>query len=328
MASAKTTLARCYGAGEAKAAQPALPGLALRVAQFPVMLARLLARHAAEEVLEGAIQIAQSFLGRALRDRIHPGHVSLLERVQFPVQLDGRWALASRTIGFLLLLQAPVVRPARRSRMLLTEKGQKAPRLQPGEAWPSPRAGVSPLCAKAAGAPCQRNRVGAFQLPWGTARADHGTACVLRAGCTTRRGFGPAPTPPTAAGLPRLVTGRGPPEQASAWLGRWTGRLRRPRTVERLSPEAASHCGGADQNLSASAGGVSGRLRHLHHPGRAVGAHTAARRSLRRAQQRSGDGPVGQVPRGRVGRDVRERSPGIGSRARGGALALADSASP
>src|SRR5258708_26163636 len=139
----------------------------------------------------------------------------------------------------------------------LTEKGQKGPRLQPGEAWPSPRAGVSPLCAKAAGAPCQRNRGGAFQLPWGTARADQWTACVLRAGCTTRRGFGPAPTPPPAAGLARLVTGRGPPEQASAWLGRWTGRLRRPRPVERLSPVAASHCGGGGPNLSASPGGAS-----------------------------------------------------------------------
>src|SRR5260221_8368970 len=94
-------------------------------------------------------------------------------------------------------------------------------------------------------------------LPWGTARADQWTACVLRPGCTTRGGVGPAPTPPTAAGLARLVTGRGPREQASGWLGRWTGGLRRPRTVERLSPEAESHCGGADQNLSASAGGVS-----------------------------------------------------------------------
>src|SRR5260221_12809618 len=80
-------------------------------------------------------------------------------------------------------------------------------------------------------------------VPWSIAPLGKSTNvswtwCCTPARGTTRRGFGSAQTPPTAEGLALLVTGRGPPEQASAWLGRWTGRLRRPRTVERLYPAA------------------------------------------------------------------------------------------
>ncbi len=75
---------------------------------------------AAEEVGEGVVQVTQGFLGRALGHPVHPGHVRLLERVEFAVQVDGGWTLAGRMIGFLLTGQAPVVRPARRARMLAT----------------------------------------------------------------------------------------------------------------------------------------------------------------------------------------------------------------
>src|SRR5258706_7426601 len=109
-----------YRASEPKSAQPAFSVLAPGIAELAVQLAVLLELGAAEEVGKGGVQVPQSFLRRALGHCVHPGHSGLLERVQFPLEINGRWTLAGRTIGFLLALQAPVVRPTRRPCMLLT----------------------------------------------------------------------------------------------------------------------------------------------------------------------------------------------------------------
>src|SRR5262249_62216719 len=83
----------------------------------------------------------------------------------------------------------------------LQKMGQKAPRLQPGDEWPSRLA----------------NCVATWDIPLGTRDVQ-----------LVGRPWLPAPTPFPVAGLALLVTGRVPPEQAWAWLCRWTGRLRRP----------------------------------------------------------------------------------------------------
>src|SRR5258706_2357797 len=107
-------------ASEAKAAQPALLALARGIAELAAQLALLLERGAAEELGEGAVQVAQSFLRCALGHRVHPGNLGLLERVEFPVEINGRWTLAGRAVRILLALQAPVECPTRRPGMLLT----------------------------------------------------------------------------------------------------------------------------------------------------------------------------------------------------------------
>ena len=88
-----------------------------------------------------------------------------------------------------------------------TEQGQKAPRLQPGDAWPSPLACV--------------------EQPY------HASQQARRPHSVGRRA--PRTTPPkrvlearSTGRLALLVRGRVPPECALASLGRWTGRLRRP----------------------------------------------------------------------------------------------------
>jgi hypothetical protein len=56
----------------------------------------------------------------------------------------------------------------------LQRGGQKAPRLEPGDEWPSPLADFSPLYRNTPGAPCQLHRVWAFRgksLPRVKARA-------------------------------------------------------------------------------------------------------------------------------------------------------------
>src|SRR5260370_1391553 len=102
------------------------PLQALALLQMPLQVAwvllsmTMLERGAAEEVGKRGVQVAQSFLRRALGHRVHPGHSGLLARVQFPVEINGRWTRAGLAILVLLALQAPVVRPTRRPGMLLT----------------------------------------------------------------------------------------------------------------------------------------------------------------------------------------------------------------
>src|SRR5262249_61232835 len=100
------------GASEAKAAQPPLLRFRLGIAHLAAQFALLLEHGAAKEVGEGAVQVAQRFLRRALRYFVHPGHASLFERVQLPMEVNGRGTLAPRAIVFLLAPQPPLLRPA------------------------------------------------------------------------------------------------------------------------------------------------------------------------------------------------------------------------
>ena len=53
------------------------------------LLARFLLLHPPEEVGIGLVQVAQRFLWGTLGDRVHPGQFTLLQHIQFPVQVDG-----------------------------------------------------------------------------------------------------------------------------------------------------------------------------------------------------------------------------------------------
>jgi hypothetical protein len=93
------------GSGKGDAAQPTQCTLLLRL-------------DTTEAVSEGDGQVAQRLLWGARGDRIHPRHIGLLERVEFPVQIHRRWAGACSAMFILLARQAPVICPARRSRAL------------------------------------------------------------------------------------------------------------------------------------------------------------------------------------------------------------------
>ncbi len=83
----------------------------------------MLELHPAEEVGEGVVQVAQGFLRRALGHLVHPGNLGLLEGVQFPVLINRRRTRAGRAVHLLLARKSPVVRPARRPRMLAAGGG-------------------------------------------------------------------------------------------------------------------------------------------------------------------------------------------------------------
>ena len=107
------------GAGEAKAAQPALLGLALRIADFPAQLPCCLSLTRRKQWAKALVQVAQRLLRRARGDLIHPGHRRLLERIQVPMQLDRRGTRPRGAVRLLLARQSPVVCPARRACMAL-----------------------------------------------------------------------------------------------------------------------------------------------------------------------------------------------------------------
>src|SRR5215469_2327623 len=133
-------------------------------------------------------------------------------------------------------------------------QGQKAPRLEPGDAWPPLLADSACLCEKYAVAPCQLNHVWAFRgkaFPRVKARTYLWTACYTHPSCTTRWGIG-VPVPHqhlhTAAGLAAVVTAAVP--LGEAWGTRSLARPvdgppvtalgLRPRTVKRMHPEGES----------------------------------------------------------------------------------------
>jgi hypothetical protein len=107
-------------AGEAKAAQPALAGLALRIAapalQLARLLAQLLALAAPEAMGKRVVQGAYRFLRRACGDRIQPGAVRFLQRMQVPREIKGGWPLASGPVRVLRARQGPGVGIACRPR--------------------------------------------------------------------------------------------------------------------------------------------------------------------------------------------------------------------
>jgi hypothetical protein len=77
-----------------------------------------------------------------------------------------------------------------------------------------------------------------YSAPAGKSTSVSWTGCSTpptQARGTTRWGRGPAPPPRAAHGLAAVVTAAVPPEQASAWRGRWMGHLRWPRPVKRRS---------------------------------------------------------------------------------------------
>ena len=106
------------GAGEPETAQSRLLGLEAGIPELSLPLPLLFEVTPSKELLEGGIQVPQRFLRRTLGDLIHPGHVRLLETVEFPVQLDGGRTRLARGIAFLLDPESPVVGPARGAGML------------------------------------------------------------------------------------------------------------------------------------------------------------------------------------------------------------------
>src|SRR5689334_21275247 len=82
---------------------------------------------------------------------------------------------------------------------------------------------------------------------------------------TTRWGLGPAQTPRAAERLAAVVTAAVPPEQASAWLCRWMGHLRWPRTVKRRSRRRKQLRGSGSEPPGFSRGSLrKGLPRHYH----------------------------------------------------------------
>jgi hypothetical protein len=99
--------------------------------------------------------------------------------------------------------------------LLITENRPESPRLEPGEEWPPRVANSARLCANAAVAPCQLNRVWAFRgksFP----RVKACTYYRQRAARNRDAQLGGASSPykhlPTAAGLADMVTVSVPPE--------------------------------------------------------------------------------------------------------------------
>ena len=62
--------------------------------------------------MESLIQVAESFLGGTLGDRIHPGKFGLLEVIQFAMQVNSRRGFSRRCICCDFALEPPVVSEA------------------------------------------------------------------------------------------------------------------------------------------------------------------------------------------------------------------------
>src|SRR5262249_7090019 len=102
-------------------AQPLLLGLGLGRAELAAILALPSAFGSAEAVAKAASRWRSASWGGALTHRVDPGHVGLLEPVQFlvPVAGGGTGASAAGGGGFLSAVHAPVRGLACRARGLL-----------------------------------------------------------------------------------------------------------------------------------------------------------------------------------------------------------------
>src|SRR6266487_1928394 len=106
-------------ASETKASQSFFLRLELGIPEFALPLPFFFELHATEEMFKGDIQITQSLLWSALRDRVHPGQFALLQLVEFAVQFHRTDTATGLFVDLLLAREAPIVSESCSPGMLL-----------------------------------------------------------------------------------------------------------------------------------------------------------------------------------------------------------------